>query len=389
MNEFSLTPAQAWHHARQAKRLVVKIGSNLLTHGGEYLQPEWIAERCGELAQLIQQGRQVVVVTSGAVAAGAIRLGLGRKPRSLREKQAAAAAGQGQLMRYYDEGMARFGLQAAQVLLTRDDVVHRQRYLNARDTLQTLLEHQIIPVINENDTVVVQELRFGDNDTLAALVAGLLDADLLILLSDVDGLFDANPRTHPQANHIPLVERITPEVEGLAGGVGSGVGSGGMITKIKAARKAARFGCPTILANGFLDQPILRLFQEGGPTGTLFLPEEDRIRSRKRWIANGLVATGSVTLDNGAVDALFAGKSLLAKGITHVEGQFDRGDAVYCLAPGGRRLAKGLVNYQVGHLRQIAGCHSRQFESILGFMGDEEVIHRDNLVILDQTTPHG
>lgn len=380
---------QEWAKVANARRLVVKIGSNLLTERagvGESLRLDWIEARCREIAALVKEGRQVVVVTSGSVAAGTPRLNLGRRPRTVPEKQAAAAAGQGVLMRAYDEFLQTQGLHAAQVLLTRDDANHRRRYLNARDTLTTLLNQGLVPVVNENDTVVTAELRFGDNDTLAANVADLVDADLLILLSDVAGLYDADPRKNPDAEPIPLVEAVTPEIEALAGGAGSSVGTGGMETKLKAAKKAARFGCRTVLSSGFVDAPIRAVLDEH--RGTLFLPDANPLNSRKRWIINARSGEGALTLDDGAAAALSRGKSLLAKGIVSVEGTFDRGDAVLCRNRAGGVLAKGLVNYESGHLKRVAGKHSREFESILGFIADEEIIHRDDLVMMSEADGH-
>lgn len=374
--------AREWRRVAEARRVVVKIGSNLLTGGGEALQREWITDRCAELALARQTGRQVVVVTSGAVAAGIPRLGLNRRPSSLREKQAAAAAGQGVLMRHYEEALTVHGIHAAQVLITREDVAHRRRYLNAHDTLTTLLDLGLVPVVNENDTVSVAEIKFGDNDTLAALVAGLVEADLLILLSDVAGLYEADPRHFPEARLLPLVHHVTPQVEALAGGTGSAVGSGGMVTKLKAAKKAARYGCRTVLANGF-DAGVVTRILAGEPHGTLFLAEGDPISSRKRWIVNGLSSEGTLYLDDGAVSALHAGKSLLARGILAVEGRFDRGAAVYCRSPQGRNVAKGLVNYDAEQIRRLLGHHSSEFEALLGFLGAGEIIHRDDLVVLE------
>nr|CRH07233.1 Gamma-glutamate kinase [Candidatus Magnetococcus massalia] len=371
-----------WHQVQHARRIVVKIGSNLLTHE-KGLRREWIAERCREIAALKAEGREVVVVTSGSVAAGMSRLGLGRKPMSVPEKQAAAAAGQGELMRVYEEGFAHYDLHTGQILLTRDDVANRRRYLNARDTLETLLSLGLVPIVNENDSVVVAEIRFGDNDTLGALVAGLVEADLLILLSDVDGLYSADPRKDPDAKQLELVSQVTPEIEALAGESGSSVGSGGMITKLKAATMAARTGCQTVLASGFEASPIDRVMRHG-PVGTLFQAQGDPISSRKRWIANGVKSEGEVYLDAGAVAALRRGKSLLAKGVVNVEGVFDRGAAVFCCDPSGARIAKGLINYHSDHMRSIQGLHSREIESTLGFIVDEEVIHRDNMVPLEQ-----
>ena len=373
--------AQAWQQVRAARRIVVKIGSNLLTAGGQGLRQAWISERATEIAHLKNTGRQVVVVTSGAVAAGTPMLGLKRSPNCLREKQAAAAAGQSVLMRCYEAGFAAHGIHVGQVLVSRDDVENRRRYLNARDTLMTLTSLGLVPIVNENDTVMVEEIKFGDNDTLSANVADLLSADLLILLTDVDGFFDADPRSDPSARLLALVEHITPEVEMLAGGVGSLVGRGGMATKLKAAKMAARRGCHTVLTNGFRANPITEVMGEK-PVGTLFPADGDPINAHKAWIANARWGRGEICLDAGAAKALYAGKSLLAKGIVAVHGEFDRGDAVFCLAPNGQQIAKGAVNYNAVDLRHIKGQHSIAFESLLGFVGDAEVIHRDNMVML-------
>ena len=374
---------QAWQQVRQAQRIVVKIGSNLLTAGGKGLQHDWVHARATEIVHLMNEGRQVVVVTSGAVAAGAPRLGLKRPPASLKEKQAAAAAGQSVLMRCYEVGFAAHNVAVGQVLITRDDVENRRRYLNARDTLSTLTQFGLVPIVNENDTVMVEEIKFGDNDTLSANVANLVGADLLILLSDVDGFFDADPRVHPSARPLPLIERITPEVEAWAGGVGSRVGCGGMMTKLQAAKMAARRGCHTVLTNGFRDTPLLEIMQ-GTPVGTLFLADGDPLNAHKTWIANARLGRGDIVLDAGAVTALHLGKSLLARGIKEVRGTFDRGDAVFCLAPDGQRIAKGAVNYHADDLKRIQGQHSTAFESLLGFVGDAEIIHRNDMVMLDK-----
>ena len=373
---------QVWQQVRTARRIVVKIGSNLLTAGGQGLQQAWISARATEMVRLINQGRQVVVVTSGAVAAGAPLLGLKRPLASLREKQAAAAAGQSILMRCYEIGFAAHDMAVGQVLITRDDVENRRRYLNARDTLQTLVTLGLVPIVNENDTVMVEEIKFGDNDTLSANVADLLGADLLILLSDVDGFFDADPRINPAARPLPLIEHITPEIEKLAGGVGSRVGRGGMATKLKAAKMAARRGCHTVLTNGFRSSPIMEVLGEK-PVGTLFLADGDPLNAHKAWIANARLGRGEIMLDAGAVSALSAGKSLLAKGIVEVVGHFDRGDAVFCLDSYRQRVAKGTVNYNAADLKRIQGQHSGSFEAILGFIGDAEIIHRDDMVMLD------
>ena len=372
---------QAWQKMRQAKCIVVKIGSNLLTAGEQGLQQAWINARATEIAHLQQQGRKMAVVTSGSVAAGTPLLRLQHPPTTLREKQAAAAAGQTVLMRCYEAGFAAHGIHIAQVLISRDDVENRRRYLNARDTLGTLTSLGLVPVVNENDTVMVEEIKFGDNDTLSANVADLLDADLLILLSDVDGFYDADPRVNPSAQFLPLVEKITPEMETWAGGVGTSIGRGGMATKLKAAKMAARRGCHTVLLNGFQDNPISKVLAEK-PVGTLFLADGDPLNAHKAWIANARWGRGEVQLDTGAVQALHAGKSLLAKGIIAVRGNFDRGDAVFCVAPSGQKIAKGAVNYHSNDLQRIKGQHSTAFESVLGFVGDAEIVHRDNLVML-------
>ncbi|MBF0108967.1 MAG: glutamate 5-kinase [Magnetococcales bacterium] len=372
---------RAWATVHASRMVVVKIGSNLLTLAGNGLNRDWIAARGRELVHLIRQGRRVAIVTSGAVAAGYPRLGLAARPKLLREKQAAAAAGQAILMECYESVFAAHGIHTAQVLLTRDDVENRRRYLNARDTLKTLLDFGLVPIVNENDTVMVEQIKFGDNDTLSANVADLVGADLLILLTDVDGLYDADPRLNPGARPISLVTEVTPEVEKLAGGSGSQVGLGGMITKLKAARMAAFSGCPMVLTNGFATDPILGVFR-GQPVGTLFLPVAEPLNAHKRWLANSRLARGELTLDAGAVTALGKGKSLLARGIVAVAGEFDRGDAVFCLDPAGNRIAKGQVNYASAELERIAGRHSHEFESILGFLGDPEVIHRDRMAMI-------
>ncbi|MEO5362491.1 MAG: glutamate 5-kinase [Magnetococcus sp. DMHC-8] len=373
--------ARAWQQMRSARRVVVKIGSNLLTAGGEGLRQTWIAGRATEMVRLLREGRQVVIVTSGAVAAGTPLLGLRRPPASLREKQAAAAAGQSIVMRCYEMAFAAHGVAVGQILITRADVENRRRYLNARDTLWTLSSLGLVPVVNENDTVMVEEIQFGDNDTLSANVADLVGADLLILLSDVDGFFEADPRLKPDARPLPLVERVTPSLEKWAGGSGSAVGRGGMATKLKAAKMAARRGCHTVLTNGFRPDPISEVFGEQ-PVGTLFLADGNPLSAHKAWIANARWSRGEIVLDAGAARALLAGKSLLARGVVAVRGQFERGDAVVCLDPNGQAIAKGSVNYSAEDVQRIRGQHSSAFEAILGFAGDAEVVHRDNMVLL-------
>ena len=381
---------QEWEKVRSAQRVVIKIGSNLLTGGKNGLRRKWIARRVREMAGLIKGGRQVVVVTSGSVAAGLPLLGLDRPPANLMEKQAAAAAGQVPLLNCYQEAFSKHGINVGQVLLTRDDVDNRRRYSNARDTLDTLLSLGLVPVVNENDTVVVEQLKFGDNDTLSANIADLIGADLLILLSDVDGLYGDDPRQNPEARLIPIVEKVTPKIEKLAGGVGSTVGSGGMITKLKTAKMAARSGCHMVLTNGFRDNPIHEVFGQNS-VGTLFLPEKNPLTRYKRWIANSKVVRGELVLDRGAVTALTKGKSLLARGIVTVDGRFDRGDVVNCLDPDGLCIARGIVHYNAKDLSAIAGRHSDEFESILGFIGKTAIIHRDEMVVFGMavTAPLG
>ncbi|MBF0358402.1 MAG: glutamate 5-kinase [Magnetococcales bacterium] len=374
------TLSQEWEKIRLSRRIVIKIGSNLLTGGQKVLRRKWIEKRVSDIATLIKGGRKVVIVTSGSVAAGLPLLGLNRPPENLREKQAAAAAGQGILLNCYQEAFAKHNIHIGQVLLSRDDVSHRRRHLNARDTLETLLNLGLVPVVNENDTVVVEQLKFGDNDTLSANIADLIGADLLILLSDVDGLYREDPRHNPDAKLIPLVEEVTPEIEKLAGGTGSLFGSGGMRTKLKAAKMAARSGCAMVLTSGFRKDPIGEVFGEKA-VGTLFLAEKNPLNSYKSWIANSSVVSGELVLDRGAVTALHKGKSLLAKGIVSVDGSFDRGDVVNCLDPDGIQVAKGIVHYNSVDLTSIAGCHSDDFESILGFMGETAIIHRNEMVI--------
>ncbi len=372
--------AQGWQQVRNARRVVIKIGSNLLTAGGAGLRQDWVNARAAEVMALLRGEKQVIIVSSGAVAAGAPLLRLQRPPASLREKQAAAAAGQPLVMRCYEEAFAAHGVAVGQVLITRADVENRRRYLNARETLLTLASLGLVPVVNENDTVMVDEIQFGDNDTLSANVADLVGADLLILLSDVDGFFDADPRRDPQAKPLPLVERVTPALEKLAGGVGSSVGRGGMATKLKAAKMAARRGCQTVLTNGFRPDPVAEVFTH--PVGTLFLADGNPLSAHKAWIANARWSKGEILVDAGAARALQGGGSLLAKGIVGVRGSFARGDAVLCVDPNGQAVAKGSVNYPDGEVALIRGRHSSDFESILGFAGDPEVIHRDNLVLL-------
>lgn len=333
------------------------------------------------MADLANEGREVILVTSGAIGAGASRLGLPQRPQTIPEKQAVAAVGQGLLMQAYEKLFAEYGRVVAQILLTRADVTARDRFLNCRHTLLTLFRFEVVPVVNENDTVAVEELHFGDNDTLAALVASLVGADVVILLSDVPGLFAADPRVHPSAPLLDIVSEITPELERAAGGPGSTFGRGGMATKLQAARVAMRAGIPLILADG--ERPdVLQQALAGEPVGTLFWPRHARLGSRKRWIAFHEEPRGAVTIDPGAGRALVReGKSLLPIGIVTVTGAFAAGDLVRICDATGQELARGLVNYSAAEIEKIKGARSHQIAARLGHKAYDEVIHRDNLAV--------
>ncbi|MBK5970242.1 MULTISPECIES: glutamate 5-kinase [Thiorhodovibrio] len=364
------------------KRWVVKIGSALLTADGQGLSAEILAPWIAQIAAQRQQGHQVVLVSSGAVAQGMARMGWRQRPRTLHQLQAAAAIGQMGLIRAYEDGFAQRGLHTAQILLTRDDLANRARYLNARSTLRTLLALGVIPVVNENDTVATDELRFGDNDTLAALVANLIEAELLILLTDQDGLFEADPRTHPDASLISATRIDDSRLDTAAGGSRSGLGRGGMLTKVRAARLAARSGCATVIAPG-RRAGVLEEIHRGADIGTLLMPVQGPQAARKQWLAGHLQPLGRLVLDDGAVRALREkGRSLLAVGVKAVEGQFSRGDPVACVDADGREIARGLVNYDALETRRLRGQPSANFAAILGFVDDEELIHRDNLVLV-------
>lgn len=366
----------------QVRRWVVKIGSALLTADGAGLSPDILDPWIRQIARRCQQGHQVVLVSSGAVAQGMARMGWRQRPRSLHELQAAAAIGQMGLIRAYEDGFAREQLHTAQILLTRDDLAHRARYLNARSTLRTLLALGVIPVVNENDTVATDELRFGDNDTLAALVANLIEAELLILLTDQDGLFEADPRLHPEAKRISATRIDDARLDAAAGVSRSGLGRGGMLTKVRAARLAARSGCATIIAPGRRND-VLDQIHQGAEIGTLLHPVQGPQAARKQWLAGQLQPRGHLTLDEGAVRALRdRGCSLLAVGVKAVEGEFSRGDPVSCVDRLGREIARGLINYDASETRRLRGQPSDRFAAILGFVDDEELIHRDNLVLI-------
>ena len=366
----------------QAKRVVVKIGSSLLTDGGRGLNKPAIANWVAQMATLRQRGVDVVLVSSGSVAEGMVRLKLKARPKTLHELQAAASVGQMGLVRRFEDEFQLHGLLAAQVLLTHDDLSDRQRYLNARSTLLTLLQFGVVPVINENDAVATEEIRFGDNDTLGALVANLVEADLLIILTDQTGLFDANPSLNPDAKLISSISVNESLLDRVAGDSISGLGRGGMYTKVRAARLAARSGAATVIVSGKIDNVIPSVF-DGTELGTYLIPNIAPLAARKQWLAGQLQLKGSVTLDDGAVRILKeAGKSLLAVGVKAVNGGFQRGDLVSCLDLHGNEIARGLINYGAEETTKIAGKPSSEFETLLGYADDAELIHRDNLVLV-------
>ncbi|AGA90112.1 glutamate 5-kinase [Thioflavicoccus mobilis 8321] len=361
---------------------VVKIGSALLTRNGQGLDRHVLEPWADQIAARRIGGDDLVLVSSGAVAEGMARMGWTRRPRALHELQAAAAIGQMGLVRAYEDCFAKRGLHTAQVLLTREDLADRRRYLNARSTLRALLKLGVIPVVNENDTVATDELRFGDNDTLAALVANLIEAEVLVLLTDQEGLFDSDPRFNSEARLIGERRVDDSSLDLAAGESAGGLGRGGMVTKVRAARLAARSGTATVIAAGIGDQVLTRI-GHGEPIGTLLVPSQEPQTARKQWLAGQLQARGRVTLDDGAVRALRErGTSLLAVGVRAVEGRFKRGEVVACVDATGRQIARGLINYDADETARIMGQPSAHFEEILGYLVEPELIHRDNLVLL-------
>jgi glutamate 5-kinase len=367
---------------RKAKRIVVKVGTSLITDESGKLNQDQLESLVNQIAELSHRGFQLLLVTSGAIAAGVEGLGLERRPTAMPELQAAASVGQGLLLHQYSKLFQKWNLQVGQVLLTQYDTTHRSQYLNARNTLNKLLDFDTIPIINENDTTAVDEIRFGDNDTLAALVSCLIDADLLILLSDIDGLYTIDPRISREAKLLNEIEEITPEIEEIAGGVGSRFGSGGMITKIQAAKIVTCAGTGMIIANGREDGILLKIM-DMVPVGTFFFPRKKRISSRKLWIAFGRISKGTIVVDDGAKTALVKkGKSLLPAGVVSCKGNFNLGDAVDVADKEGFVFAKGLINFSTEELNQIKGLKSSEVSSVLSEEASEEVIHRDCLVIL-------
>ena len=367
-----------------SRRLVIKVGSALFVDAQSgTLDRAWLVALCEDVAALRSAGKEVVIVSSGAVALGVGELGLDPRRARLDDKQAAAAAGQIRLAHAYSEVLGGFGIKAAQVLLTIDDSESRKRYLNASRTLLTLLRYGAVPVVNENDTVATQELRYGDNDRLAARVAQMVTADCLVLLSDVDGLYTADPRTDAAARHIGEVTEVRPELWDMAGGPGSSVGSGGMRTKLDAARIAVGAGCRMCIASGRVAQPLSAL-KRGAPA-TWFLPAATPAAARKQWIAGTLKPKGVITVDEGAARALAAGRSLLPAGVTAVEGRFERGDAVRVQSADGRELGRGLIAYSAEEALAIAGRRTESIGELIGYRGRDELIHRDDLVLLDRS----
>ncbi len=364
-----------------ARRIVVKVGSSLVTDEGRGLDEAAIGEWCRQMAELMRQGREVIMVSSGAIAEGMKRLGWRIRPQEIHELQAAAAVGQMGLAQMYETQLRLHGLGSAQVLLTHADLADRERYLNARSTLLTLLNHGVLPVINENDTVVNDEIKFGDNDTLGALVANLVEADLLVILTDQKGLYSADPRKDPQARFIHEARAGDPELEAMAGGAGSSIGKGGMITKILAAKRASGSGASTVIAWGREPDALLRLVA-GEPLGTLLVAQTAKQQARKQWMADHLQLRGAITIDEGAVTKVLAeGKSLLPIGMVAVEGEFSRGEVIAIRDLQGVEIARGLANYAAAEARLLCKKPSSEFPALLGYAAEPEMVHRDNLIL--------
>ena len=369
---------------RNAKRIVVKVGSSLVTNEGRGLDAEAIGHWCEQLATLVKSGLEVIMVSSGAIAEGMKRLGWVTRPKAIHQLQAAAAVGQMGLVQVYETKLRENGIGSAQVLLTHADLADRERYLNARSTLLTLLQLGIVPVINENDTVVNDEIKFGDNDTLGALVANLVEADVLIILTDQKGLYTSDPRKDPAARFVHMGIAGDAALEAMAGGAGSSIGSGGMITKILAAKRAAGSGASTVIAWGREPQALIRLTQ-GEAIGTLLVAQTQKKQARKQWMADHLQMRGSITVDTGAVCKIRdEGKSLLPVGMTAVHGEFSRGDVIAIRDDEGTEVARGLANYSNSEARLICRKTSSEFETLLGYTGEPEMVHRTNLVLTRQ-----
>lgn len=368
---------------KKAKRIVVKVGTSTITYANGKRNFSQIDRLAREISDLQNQGKEMILVTSGAVAVGVDRMGLPGKPKTIPGKQAAAAVGQGVLMHTYEKFFADYGQIVAQVLITKTEAIDRHRYTNTRNTFMELMRQRVIPIVNENDVVALDELKIGDNDNMSALVAGIVDADLVIILSDVDGLYTANPQTHPDAVIVPEVAEITPEIEASAGGVGSARGTGGMATKIQAAKAATSSGIHLVIASGTEKNAITRVLQ-GEELGTLFVSRENRLQFRKRWLAFGAKIAGSIVVDDGCAKAIrkAGGCSILPAGVFAVQGEFLPGSTVSVIDKDAHELARGLVHYSSAELELIKGCNSGEIANILGHKNFDEVIHRDDLVIL-------
>ncbi|QSN60885.1 glutamate 5-kinase [Caballeronia sp. M1242] len=365
-----------------AKRIVVKVGSSLVTNDGRGLDHAAIARWASQIAALREQGKEVVLVSSGAIAEGIHRLGWTKRPSEIDELQAAAAVGQMGLAQVYESSFGAHGIRTAQILLTHADLADRERYLNARSTLLTLLRLGAVPVINENDTVITDEIKFGDNDTLGALVANLIEGDALVILTDQRGLFTADPRKDPNATLVEQADAGTPELEAMAGGAGSSLGRGGMLTKILAAKRAAHSGANTVIASG-READVLTRLASGEMIGTQLIARTARMAARKQWMADHLQVRGHVVIDNGAVQKLTAdGKSLLPIGVVDVKGAFGRGEVIACVNDNGQEVARGITNYSSAEARLIHRRPSAEIEAVLGYMLEPELIHRDNLVLV-------
>ena len=365
-----------------ASCLVVKVGSSLVTNDGRGLDHAAVARWAAQIADLRRAGRNVVLVSSGAIAEGIKRLGWSSRPKAMHELQAAAAVGQMGLVHAYETAFAKFGLHTAQILLTHEDLADRRRYLNARSTLRTLLALGVVPIINENDTVTTDEIRFGDNDTLGALVTNLIEADVLVLLTDQSGLHTADPRRDPAATLVKEARAGDPRLEAMAGGAGTAQGRGGMLTKVLAAKRAARSGASTVIASG-READVLTRLAAGEAIGTALLADAVSLAARKQWLADHLQLAGKLRLDAGAVQALVRdGKSLLPIGVVAVDGEFERGEVVGCFDPNGREVARGLVNYSAQETSRILRKPSSEIENILGYVDEPELIHRTNMVLL-------
>lgn len=366
---------------RSAQRWVVKVGSSLLTANGKGLDHCIIEQWTEQIAALLDDNRQIVLVSSGSIAEGVARLKLPKRPTRVNELQAAAAVGQMGLIRAYEAGFERFDRLTAQILLTHDDLSDRRRYLNARGTLSTLLAHGVLPIVNENDTVTTDEIKLGDNDTLGAQVANLIDADVLILLTDQAGLFDKDPRYHADAQLLERANASDPAILALAGPAGSTLGSGGMRTKVLAAERAAQNGTTTVIADGREPNVLIRL-RNGEPIGTMLTSDQKPLDARKRWLADHLRSKGTLVVDEGAAAVLRnKGSSLLAAGVVSCSGKFSRGELVSCLDTAGREVARGLINYNSEDTRKVLRQSSEQFELLLGYAGEPELIHRDNMIV--------